>query len=84
MLFFREAVEEDGEDPAEFLYRENPEMRKFQGLDLTAETISLWYQERAREIERCSHFVDAALDLLKLGRERNVEVSRFDVLFTCC
>lgn len=69
----REAVEQDTEDPAEFLYRENPELRKFQGLNVTAETISLWYQERAREIEKCSHFVDAALDLLKLGRERNVE-----------
>ncbi|XP_064078626.1 NBAS subunit of NRZ tethering complex-like [Macrobrachium nipponense] len=68
-----EAVEQDTEDPAEFLYIENPELRKFQGLNVTAETISLWYQERAREIEKCSHFVDAALDLLKLGRERNVE-----------
>lgn len=33
-----------------------------------------WYRERAREVERCSHFVDVALDLLKLGRERGVEV----------
>lgn len=37
--------------------------------------VSEWYKERAREVERCSHFVDVALDLLKLGRERGVEVS---------
>ncbi|XP_069188396.1 NBAS subunit of NRZ tethering complex-like isoform X2 [Procambarus clarkii] len=69
----REAVNEGEADPADFLYAEQPKMKKFRGVNVTAEIVSEWYQERAREIERCSHFVDAALDLLKLGRERGVE-----------
>ncbi|KAG7161624.1 Neuroblastoma-amplified sequence-like 1 [Homarus americanus] len=67
-----EAVNEGEDDPADFLYAERPDMEKFEGVSLTAESVSEWYQERAREIERCSHFVDASLDLLKLGRERGV------------
>lgn len=68
-----DAVNDEEEDPATFLYEERQDLKKFMGLEPSAETVSLWYQERAREIERCSHFVDAALDLLKLGRERDVK-----------
>ncbi|KAF2357733.1 Neuroblastoma-amplified sequence N-terminal, partial [Trinorchestia longiramus] len=39
---------------------------------LTAQMVSRWYQERARQLERECGLVDSALDLLKLGRERNV------------
>ncbi|XP_071535636.1 NBAS subunit of NRZ tethering complex-like [Panulirus ornatus] len=69
----REAVSQGEGDPADFLYAEQPNLEKFRGLNVTGEVVSQWYQERAREIERCSHFVDAALDLLKLGRERGVK-----------
>lgn len=68
-----EAIKSFEENPAEFLYRENPDLREFCEEDFGGEMASRWYQERARQIERCSHFVDAALDLLKLGRERGVQ-----------
>ncbi|XP_063884338.1 NBAS subunit of NRZ tethering complex-like isoform X2 [Scylla paramamosain] len=68
-----EAVLQDKTDPADFLYEERPALDKFCGEELDGALVSVWYQERAREVERCSHFVDVALDLLKLGRERGVE-----------
>ena len=65
---------QDNTDPADFLYEERPALSKFRGEEVDGALVSEWYQERAREVERCSHFVDVALDLLKLGRERGVEV----------
>lgn len=59
---------------AAFLYMECPHLQEFQGTELNGAVVSHWYQERAKDIERQSHFVDAALDLLKLGRERGVQV----------
>lgn len=74
LFIHRNEVNQGEDDPAEFLYAEHPELEKYRCLDLTGELVSQWYQERAREIEKCSHFVDASLDLLKLGRERGVKV----------
>ncbi|CAL4164619.1 unnamed protein product [Meganyctiphanes norvegica] len=68
-----EALNNSEADSAEFLFKENPEMQEFCEEELSGEMVSRWYQERARQIERCCHFVDAALDLLKLGRERGVQ-----------
>ncbi|XP_076063779.1 NBAS subunit of NRZ tethering complex-like [Oratosquilla oratoria] len=69
----REAVEGQSADPSAFLYNAQPDLRAFHGLHLDGDVVSKWYQYRAKQIEQCSHFVDASLDLLKLGRERNVK-----------
>ncbi|KAK4329181.1 hypothetical protein Pmani_000411 [Petrolisthes manimaculis] len=67
----------DNSDRAAFLYRECPHLQEFRGTgaggELSGEVVSHWYQERAKDVERQSHFVDAALDLLKLGRGRGVQ-----------
>ncbi|KAK3865525.1 hypothetical protein Pcinc_028882 [Petrolisthes cinctipes] len=63
----------DEGDWAAFLYRECTHLEEFRGTELTGVVVGRWYQERAKDIERQSHFVDAALDLLKLGRERGVQ-----------
>jgi hypothetical protein len=42
---------------------------------LSVEAVSSWYLHRARQLEMECGLVDSALDLLKLGREKNVPVS---------
>ncbi|CAB4022273.1 Neuroblastoma-amplified sequence, partial [Paramuricea clavata] len=60
------------EDPGEFLYEENGELRPFSG-SLNSKMLTDWYEYRAHEIEQCSSQIDNALELVKLGKERGVK-----------
>lgn len=42
--------------------------------DLSGETLTDWYEYRAKEIERLSRQADCALELIKLAMERNIQV----------
>lgn len=44
------------------------------GSELSEEQVSEWYQQRACEIELLSGQVDGAVELIKLGIERQVKV----------
>ena len=52
-----------------------PKRMQTSSVQLTPSLVSQWYKLRARQLERDCGLVDAALDLLKLARERNVPVS---------
>ena len=65
----------------DLLYQSNKGLEQFRGVSMTGKLLSDWYKFRAKEIERSSHFVDVALDLLKLGRERNIPVSKIEVIY---
>lgn len=54
-------------------YEEHKEYLKYRTVDLTKELLTQWYSQRAREIENLSCCVENALELVKLGRERNVQ-----------
>ncbi|XP_067139001.1 NBAS subunit of NRZ tethering complex-like [Centruroides vittatus] len=54
-------------------YEEHKEYLKYRTIDLTKELLTQWYSQRAREIENLSCCVENALELIKLGRERNVQ-----------
>ncbi|XP_028411208.1 LOW QUALITY PROTEIN: neuroblastoma-amplified sequence-like [Dendronephthya gigantea] len=60
------------DDPGEFLYRENEELKPFSGV-LDSKMLTEWYKYRAHEIEQCSGQIDNALELVKLGQERGVK-----------
>ena len=59
-----------------FLYEEFPEYERFDTAELSKDQLVDWYQHRACEIERLSRQVDHALELVNLGMERGVPVSR--------
>lgn len=44
--------------------------------DTSQEQMTVWYEERIREIERFSGITSYALDLAKLGVQRNIPVCK--------
>ncbi|KAI8481341.1 hypothetical protein Bbelb_409050 [Branchiostoma belcheri] len=68
----RNAVEPLVVDPGAFLYENNSQMEKFRVTLPEESLVSQWYQERAMAIEALSHQVDNALELVRLGMEREV------------
>ncbi|XP_022250297.1 neuroblastoma-amplified sequence-like [Limulus polyphemus] len=54
-------------------YEDHPELQKYCKEKLTKDLLTQWYDERAREIEQYSQLVDNALELVRLGLERNVK-----------
>ncbi|XP_019619051.1 PREDICTED: neuroblastoma-amplified sequence-like [Branchiostoma belcheri] len=69
----RNAVEPLVVDPGAFLYENNTQMEKFRVTLPEESLVSQWYQERATAIEALSHQVDNALELVRLGMEREVQ-----------
>ncbi|XP_035662778.1 neuroblastoma-amplified sequence-like [Branchiostoma floridae] len=69
----RNAVEPLVVDPGAFLYENNTQMEKFRVALPDEKLVSQWYQERAMSIEALSHQVDNALELVRLGMERDVQ-----------
>ncbi|XP_012940751.1 neuroblastoma-amplified sequence [Aplysia californica] len=67
----RKAVDLGSEDEAAFLYTDFD--GKYRTENLTTSVVQEWYLERAVEIERRSRLVDLAIELVKLGIERDVE-----------
>ncbi|GAB6018741.1 hypothetical protein CHUAL_000414 [Chamberlinius hualienensis] len=55
------------------LYQERPDLFKFIGFEESPLLLSTWYIERAFEIEENCRLVSYALDLIRLGMERNVQ-----------
>ena len=51
--------------------------------DLTPAIFRDWYLHRAEYIESACGLVDAALDYLKLGKERNIQVSFLHISIEC-
>jgi len=43
--------------------------------DTSQDQLTVWYEERIREIERLSGITSYALDLARLGVQRNIQVS---------
>lgn len=81
LFFHRKSVSSDSvSDSLDMLYKDNSDLLQFRGENLTSDIVSAWYLTRAREIEEDSNFVDTALDLLKLGRERNIPVSNIIII----
>ena len=48
------------------------------GSELNCEQVSEWYVQRACEIEQLSGQVDGALELVKLGIERQAKVTSYE------
>ncbi|CAM9714502.1 unnamed protein product [Lampetra planeri] len=59
-------------DLGDFLYEEQPELRRFRTRDPSVALLSQWYQQRAHDIESLSRQVDSALSLVRLGQEKLV------------
>ncbi|XP_047117537.1 NBAS subunit of NRZ tethering complex-like isoform X2 [Schistocerca piceifrons] len=71
---FRCALDITQDDGSTFLYEEEPDLKQFQCPieNLEPELITKWYRFQVHQLESRSGIVDHALNLLNLGKERNV------------
>eukprot|EP00794_Sanderia_malayensis_P009896 gene9896-10909_t len=60
------------EDPAEFLYEEQPNLRKFRSCK-DEKVLTQWYIQRAHEIEERSNLIDNSLSLVEFGIQKGVK-----------
>ena len=73
-VFPTSSADESNDPGLDLLYADTPDLNMFSCECPSPELVSEWYKYTAREIEASSGFVDAALDLLKLAKEKNVKV----------
>ncbi|KAJ8029007.1 Neuroblastoma-amplified sequence [Holothuria leucospilota] len=60
-------------DPGQEFFEDDPALKQFRAEKLTKDKLQEWYSYRIREIERNSHQVDNALELVKLATEKGVQ-----------
>ncbi|XP_031558111.1 neuroblastoma-amplified sequence-like isoform X2 [Actinia tenebrosa] len=65
-------------DNGDFLYEENPQLEVYR-VKMTPDLLTLWYKNRALEIERLSKQVSNSLALIKLGKEKHIQ--GLDILY---
>nr|XP_042904334.1 neuroblastoma-amplified sequence [Parasteatoda tepidariorum] len=61
------------EEYIEEFYEKNKGLLKYRNYSLSSEVVTEWFIERAQQVEARSGLVDNALQLLKLGMQRNIQ-----------
>ncbi|XP_015606385.1 neuroblastoma-amplified sequence [Cephus cinctus] len=69
---FSKLIGEDNEDGSEFIYDCDMSLSAYRNTQYTPELLQKWYRSRAYKIESDSSIVDNALELVKLGKARNI------------
>ncbi|EDV27064.1 uncharacterized protein TRIADDRAFT_54605 [Trichoplax adhaerens] len=71
-IAYGNGIESDIEEGIYFLYADCPHLKEFSH-NLNSELLTAWYLNRATEIEFLSQQVSNAIDLIKLGMEKNIK-----------
>ncbi|XP_048513808.1 NBAS subunit of NRZ tethering complex-like isoform X2 [Athalia rosae] len=69
---FDNALGLSDDDGLELIYQCDPTLTAYRNVPLTQELLERWYKSRAYQIERNSFMVGNALDLIRIGKSRNV------------